>query len=600
MMKSFVTEDDIHEYGRTYESMKQEKSTQSGNSVIPNVILNIDVATSYSQEDYKRDSDTSTSQFGNAPNHFVRVVDAPEPGVAEEGEKNDFAASTGTAFTVFLAEGEQLDRAPLPPKASTNALPTEYKIILTKFYCFKESTEGSWADEVYWSASSGSDYGYWSTLKTPVYRNVDYNDTNTINMPLFEGPMGSYASATIEAWEKDDDGEAWIGALRSTLQEMGESILESSLDAAQQDSSAGTYAQAIGAILALIAALIDWFTNHDDEIASHSFTWTRAALDSLASSGNEVALQFEDYDSGGHILYYKVFRVTNSTRSDAMSVWTRHRDWSLHSTIPGPQTKHSTLVIFNDKLYAILQRNEDKVLLYSEYSDSTQQWLWPRNIEGATSRTRDHPRAVAAHGELWIAFTGLERSPRLIRTKGGDLNSWLSIVKDENIWGGNITAQNGPGFAYVDGHLYYGIRQKHNDQLSVHAYNHPNPDFHPIDIPRDCRPYAYNGIQMVTFQNDLYYFVIAKDHSIDSYRRTPSGTCTRLPDRPGVTYAVPVVTVVADRIYVIALVDGQYESKYWIPAESRWVNDARFGNPKYSGGGINYKSRHLVTGAKYE
>ncbi|KAL1801765.1 hypothetical protein ACET3X_002107 [Alternaria dauci] len=596
MLKLFGSEDDIHECGRTYENEKQERSTHTGESVIPNAILDIDVTTSYSREDYKRDADAYVNQFMTAPNTYVRVGDAPEADTAENGEKNNFAATTGTALTYFLAEGESIDRPPVDTRASTNDYGTEYRVMMTKFQCVEESHEFSGSDEIYWSISSSSDYGYHYTWKSPVYGSVDSGKTKSIDERLFEGPMGKYAAATIEVWEHDDDGESWIASLRRTLREMGVVILEASLEAAELNATAGAYGAAVGAALLLVDALIGWWLNHDDFVAKHKICWSPARMEELAKSGQEVSVLFDGGGAGRHRLYYKVLYMANSFRSNAMSVWTRHGTWSSHSTIPGPHTRHSSLVVFKGKLYAILQRQDDWVLMYSEYSDSSKKWLWPRVIEGVYSLTWDHPRAVEAHGELWVAFTGLEHVPRLIHTKGGNLNSWAAVVTDSNKFG--ALANNGPGLALYSGHLAYGIRESSQDVFLMRWYNHPNPDFHACDMPWDLRPWAHNGIQIVTFQNDLYYFAVASDGELKSYRRTASGTCTKLPTYPGKTDAVPVVTVVDDRIYVISRSDGQYVSKWWDCKQ--WVPDAKFGNPKYSGGGIHYKGLQYATGANYD
>jgi len=65
-------------------------------------------------------------------------------------------------------------------------------------------------------------------------------------MRLLQSQLGEY----------DDDGEAWIDDLRTTLRKMGESILESSMEAGQQGSSLGAYGGVIGAVLLPIDYLI--------------------------------------------------------------------------------------------------------------------------------------------------------------------------------------------------------------------------------------------------------------------------------------------------------------------------------------------------------
>jgi hypothetical protein len=255
--------------------------------------------------------------------------------------------------------------------------------------------------------------------------------------------VNRHLALTIEVWEHDDDGEAWLTALRKVLCDVGNGMMDASQYVTSNSLRVDMYAQSAAAVALLMDALISWLTNHDDFINRGKVIFTRKAMEEMLKAQpptifSAIVLDGDDrgeYSAGK----YRVDFVVDRPDPDITYHSTAMNNWQRSIAVPAPKCVHASVVAFDGKLQAVVTR-DDGMMLYMKYVNG--KWSWPRTIPGALMRSYNAPSLTVRAGCLWVAFKDPSHVPRLARTyiADGVDGDWT------NMWTGHAPT---PGHIYL-------------------------------------------------------------------------------------------------------------------------------------------------------
>lgn len=448
LMSSYATPEELKAYGQLFQDSKKTMPA-GGTTLIPDAVATMPESQPFTHDDLERFLDRSNKSFVNQSS----VVTADASQLETLTQSNTSSSSSrfwvnpgkvendGTRTWIFLGTGETVN-APATP---ASAEPLLARVRLASFQCLRRLTEGSGSDEPYFSTSGGDDERAHWTYKSQNFGKVK-NGTKIhfdADAYAFLGPVNRHLALNIEVWEHDDDGEAWLTALRKVLCDVGNGMMDASQYATSNSLRVDMYAQSAAAVALLMDALISWLTNHDDFINRGKVIFTRKAMEEMLKAQpptifSAIVLDGDDrgeYSAGK----YRVDFVVDRPDPDITYHSTAMNNWQRSIAVPAPKCVHASVVAFDGKLQAVVTR-DDGMMLYMKYVNG--KWSWPRTIPGALMRSYNAPSLTVRAGCLWVAFKDPSHVPRLARTyiADGVDGDWT------NMWTGHAPT---PGHIYL-------------------------------------------------------------------------------------------------------------------------------------------------------
>ncbi|MCX5203426.1 hypothetical protein OG897_18485 [Streptomyces sp. NBC_00237] len=407
-LRPLASEEEIRELGRVF----ADEQSSHALGMFPDVLTSRGMEQGYAFEDLVKDLPALRADVAAQPNLSLVDLDRLDEGAPlDSPEFIEGMSAYGHGVTVVTASDHH-------PDARATAKPEQVLVELKAYSCQRESNELG-DDELYWAHSASSDKAGKQSGVTREYGDVATGDYRALDAGtvLFNGQVDKFLTAHIICWEADHSSSQWRDDMHDTMRKISDILFEMADKLAQYGGHFPVpeyhdlidYFEIVGMIALAIAALLELFRNHDDEVAARTFVFDRAALGKWANDLNAIA-NFE-FDGGSEGHFTLIAKATSSINA-------RPRATSMPRVLPGGQHTWSpdvpfpsgtmsgtpALAEYYDKLYCVVPGFAGSGSLWWSTLENGA-WRPFAQIPGAV--TSDSPSLTAQSGPgagLWCAY----------------------------------------------------------------------------------------------------------------------------------------------------------------------------------------------------
>ncbi|MEV6680544.1 hypothetical protein AB0N09_27335 [Streptomyces erythrochromogenes] len=401
--------------------------------MVPRVITSRATEVPYTFADLKRDASAMMEDYLDRAN--VAVVDRENLAFGDEADSAAFIAGmreSGTGSGAFLrprgsrltlAAPERADGGDLVESADdavaagplSQPPPFRARLQAQSFYVSREcGDQGGGRDEIYWTASAGSDKasgGTWHSQKFGAAtegRTLTFGSDNVIA----DLQVGYWLGVSLHCWEADQSDSAWYDALHSHLRWLSDTIFSDPGFQIGSNLPGGEAAGWIADLTQLTAFLMDRFRNHDDLSAARGIILDRYDL-AIMAQGGTVSWHFNG--DGHHVLNLRYTGDEVPFHPGTLEYVVHDgRRWSAPIPVPWQSATPPALVDYFMVLHAVFVRPGDNALMWSKLQN--QVWTEPRRIGDLTAGSAP---AMVQHGaKLRVAFIGTDNVPVTVTYDG--------------------------------------------------------------------------------------------------------------------------------------------------------------------------------------
>ncbi|WP_245929241.1 hypothetical protein [Murinocardiopsis flavida] len=288
------SDEEIKKHGELGEQIPQDMR----NAIFPEKFARLDVKSSYSMNDMRRDAEGIVRTFRARPNVTNVDVSAIH---AKRATLRDFPRIKNSVLREHASEAlvvVEPDAAPAPRAAAAG----QYTIKATRFKCIERAGDSIFnrSNEAYWIFGSLGG-GTPVTTRSPIFEGVDSGESRTFsatagciwgqNCVAQALPEGEVASL-VQLWEHDEGKPDQIKAGVAAAFAAAAGIL-----------AATGVAAWVGAVVVGVGAVVQWLLGFldDDHIADQTFVFSSAVLQKQIPNAGQalppVVRKFTDGDA---------------------------------------------------------------------------------------------------------------------------------------------------------------------------------------------------------------------------------------------------------------------------------------------------------------